>query len=77
MPCFDLLEEQTPEYINSIFDKNTKIIWVEASRALELYKYCDEVISMQTFWASWKATDLFEKFGFTVEIVVERVEEFI
>jgi len=77
MPCFDLLEEQTTEYINSIFDKNTKIIWVEASRWLELYKYCDEVISMTTFWASWKWEDLFEKFGFTVESVVKKVEEFL
>ncbi|MDQ7009254.1 MAG: transketolase [Candidatus Gracilibacteria bacterium] len=77
MPCFDLLEEQSPEYINSIFDKNTKIIGVEAARGLELYKYCDEVISMNTFGASGKATDLFEKFGFTVENVVERVELFV
>ena len=77
MPCFDLLEEQTREYIDSIFDKNTKIIAVEASRWLELYKYCDEVISMQTFWASWKASDLFKKFWFTVENVVEKIDRFI
>ena len=77
MPCFDLLLEQDSVYINSIFDKNTKIIWVEASRALELYKYCDEVISMETFWASWQAKDLFKKFGFTTENIVEKVEEFI
>jgi len=77
MPCFDLLLEQEENYINSIFDKNTKIIWIEASRGLELYKYCDEVISMQTFWASWKANELFKKFGFTVENIVEKVEGFI
>lgn len=77
MPCFDLLEKQSQNYKDSIFNKNTKIIWVEASRWLELYKYCDEVIWMDDFWASWKATDLFEKFWFTKENIIKKTKEFI
>ncbi len=73
MPCFDLLEEQTDEYIDEILDLDTKIIWIEAARWLELYKYCDDVIWMDSFWASGKADMLFEKFGLTVEGVLERV----
>ncbi|MDN5101408.1 transketolase [Aliarcobacter butzleri] len=65
VPCFDLLMEQSKEYVERIINKNTKVYAVEAARALEYYKYSDVVFGMETFGASGPANDLFEEFGFT------------
>jgi len=37
VPCFDLFDEQDNEYKNSVIDPNTKVLAVEAARALEYY----------------------------------------
>jgi len=65
VPCFDLLLEQSDEYISKIIDKNTKIYAIEAARALEYYKFADVVFGMDTFGASGPADKLFDEFGFT------------
>ncbi|MFX4155161.1 transketolase [Aliarcobacter butzleri] len=65
VPCFDLLMEQSKEYVERIINKNTKVYAVEAARGLEYYKYADVVFGMKTFGASGPANDLFEEFGFT------------
>ena len=65
VPCFDLLMEQSKEYVDRIINKNTKVYAVEAARGLEYYKYADVVFGMETFGASGPANDLFEEFGFT------------
>jgi transketolase len=66
VPCFDLLMEQSKEYVEKIIDPKTKVYAVEAARALEYYKYADVVFGMETFGASGPANDLFEEFGFTI-----------
>ncbi|MGP1485686.1 MAG: transketolase [Campylobacter sp.] len=66
-PCFDLLCEQTSDYLDEILDKNTKIIAVEAASGLEWYKFADEIYSMKSFGESGKADALFDHFGFTGE----------
>jgi len=65
VPCFDLLLEQSDEYISKIIDQNTKVYAVEAARALEYYKFADVVFGMDTFGASGQADKLFDEFGFT------------
>ena len=67
VPCFDLLMEQSKEYVEKIIDPKTKVYAVEAARGLEYYKYADVVFGMETFGASGPANDLFEEFGFTIE----------
>ena len=67
VPCFDLLMEQSKEYVEKIIDPKTKVYAVEAARALEYYEYADVVFGMETFGASGPANDLFEEFGFTIE----------
>ena len=73
VPCYDLLQEQPKEYIEKIIDKNTIIFALEASTALEYYKYANIVIGMDTFGASGKADELFEYFGFTVEKLKSKI----
>lgn len=67
VPCFDLLMEQSKEYVEKIIDPKTRVYAVEAARGLEYYKYADVVFGMETFGASGPANDLFEEFGFTIE----------
>ena len=63
-PCFDLLCEQSGEYLDKILDKNSVVIAVEASRGLEWFKFADHVYGMKGFGASGKAAELFSHFGF-------------
>ncbi|NPA60768.1 MAG: transketolase [Epsilonproteobacteria bacterium] len=72
VPCFDLFDEQPEEYKEQIIDRDTKVLAVEASRAIEYYKYADDVLGMDSFGASAPAKELFNKFGFTVEGVMRR-----
>ena len=74
-PCFDLLCEQSREYVDKILDPQTKIIAVEAASALEWYKFADEIYSMKSFGESGKAGALFEYFGFTPEKIAEFAQE--
>lgn len=75
VPCFDLLMEQTKEYVEKIIDKNTRVYAVEAARALEYYKYADVVFGMETFGASAPADKLFDEFGFTIDKLKAKIVE--
>ena len=74
VPCYDLLIEQDASYINSIIKQGTKTVAIEAARGLEWYRFADTVISMDTFGASAPADQLFEKFGFSVDSIVEKIK---
>ncbi|TLT02828.1 transketolase [Aliarcobacter cibarius] len=73
VPCFDLLVEQSEDYINKIIAPKTKVYAVEASRGLEYYKFADVVFGMDTFGASGPADKLFEEFGFTIDKLKEKI----
>ena len=74
VPCFDLFIEQDKAYIDSIILGTTKKVAIEAARGLEWYRFADEVIGMDTFGASAPAEKLFEKFGFSVENILEKIK---
>ena len=74
VPCFDLFIEQEQSYIETIIDPKTKKVAIEAARGLEWYRLADEVIGMDSFGASAPASQLFKKFGFTVESVMEKIK---
>ena len=73
VPCFDLLMEQSKEYVEKIINPKTKVYAVEAARGLEYYKYADVVFGMETFGASGPANDLFEEFGFTIDKLKNKI----
>ena len=74
VPCYDLFIEQDAAYINEMIIPDTKKVAIEAARGLEWYKLADEVIGMDTFGASAPASQLFEKFGFTVDAILEKIK---
>lgn len=64
-PCFDLLCEQSKEYIDTIFEPSSKVLAVEAASGLEWYKFADQILGMTSFGASAPSKELFKFFGFT------------
>ncbi|MBA1432736.1 MAG: transketolase [Epsilonproteobacteria bacterium] len=73
VPCYDLFIEQEDSYIDEMIVPTTKKVAIEAARGLEWYRLADEVIGMDSFGASAPAGKLFEKFGFTVDAVVAKI----
>ncbi|MBD3807526.1 MAG: transketolase, partial [Epsilonproteobacteria bacterium] len=71
-PCLDLFNEQSIEYKKAVIDPNTKVLAIEASSAVEYYRYADDVLCMESFGASAPAELLFEKFGFTIPNIMKR-----
>lgn len=74
VPCYDLFIEQDADYINSVIIKGTKTVAIEAARGLEWYRFADTVIGMDSFGASAPAGQLFDKFGFSVENILEKIK---
>ena len=74
VPCYDLFIEQEQSYIDSIIKPDCKKVAIEAARGLEWYRLADTVIAMDTFGASAPAGQLFEKFGFSVDSILEKIK---
>ena len=76
MPSWELFEEQSDEYKESVLPKAVRArLAVEAAADFGWHKYVGldgDVICMHGFGASAPAGTLFKDFGFTVEHVVER-----
>ena len=72
VPCLDLFNEQSAEYKRQVIKPDTKVLAVEAATAVEYYRYADDVLGMESFGASAPADQLFERFGFTIEGIVQR-----
>ncbi|WP_154861607.1 transketolase, partial [Clostridium diolis] len=76
MPSFELFDVQDEAYKESVMPNKVRArVAVEALTSFGWHKYVGidgDVISLDTFGASGKAEILFEKFGFTVENVVEK-----
>lgn len=79
MPSWELFEEQCDEYKEEVLPSNVrKRLAVEAGSSLGWHKYVGldgKIIAMEGFGASGPGNQLFEKFGFTVENVVEKALE--
>ncbi|MGN8510081.1 transketolase [Helicobacter pylori] len=74
-PCFDLLVEQDESYFKELF--KGKVLVIEASRAIEWYRFADKIIGMDSFGSSAKGDKLFEKFGFSVENVTTQAKRLL
>lgn len=72
-PCFDLLLAQDTKYRQELFGAS-KVLAIEASRALEWYVFAHDVVGMTSFGASGKGETLFVRFGFSVENIVQRAK---
>jgi len=77
-PSWELFEEQDDAYRESVFPKNvTARLAVEAGATLGWERYARSVLGLDHYGASAPYKVIFEKFGFTVENVVEKAKELL
>ena len=80
MPCTTRFDRQTKEYRESVLTPGTPVLAMEASRTDLWWKYFTgrgDVLGVDTFGESAPACVLWERFGFTVENVVAKVEQLL
>jgi transketolase len=74
LPCWELFEEQTQEYKDSVLPTSVKKrVSVEAGSTMGWHKYVGSegaVIGIDTYGASAPGPTCYEKFGFTVDNVL-------
>lgn len=76
MPCTNIFDHQTPEYIKSVLGGGKHMVAIEAGVADTWYKYVGTngtIISIDTFGESAPASTLFNHFGFTVEAILAKL----
>lgn len=81
VPCMDIFETQSPEYIEEVLPSAVRIrLAVEAASPMPWYKYIGldgDVVAMNSFGASAPAKVLFDHFGFTVANVVDKAKALV
>jgi len=81
MPCWDLFEEQSAEYKESVLPSAVRArVAVEAGTPIGWERYVGlegKVVGQKQFGASGPAKEVFKHFGFTVENVVAHAKESI
>jgi transketolase len=81
VPCMDVFEAQSPEYIEEVLPSAVRTrLAVEAANPMPWYKYVGldgDVVAMDTFGASAPAKVLFDHFGFTVANVVDKAKALV
>jgi len=75
MPCWELFEEQDQSYQDEVLPPDVKKrISIEAASPMGWYKWVGsegDIIAVETYGASAPAEIIFEKYGFTVDNVVQ------
>ena len=81
VPCMDIFETQSPEYIEEVLPSAVRTrLAVEAASPMPWYKYIGldgDVVAMNSFGASAPAKVLFDHFGFTVTNVVDKAKALV
>lgn len=81
MPSWDLFEQQSEEYKNSVLPPNVKArLAIEMGSSLGWERYTGDhgaIMAIDRFGASAPGEIIMKEYGFTVENVVKRVEELV
>jgi transketolase len=72
LPCWAWFEEQSETYRAEVLPPGVPALSVEAGATFGWSRYADDSIGLDHFGASAPGAVVMEKFGFTVENVVER-----
>jgi transketolase len=74
LPCWEWFEEQDDDYKDEVFPPGVPVLSIEAGTTFGWERYADDSIGIDHFGASAPGSVNMEKFGFTVEHVVERAQ---
>jgi transketolase len=81
MPCVEVFEKQSEKYKQSVLPNGVRArVAIEAGATMCWYKYVGldgKIIGIDTFGESAPAGKLFVKYGFTVDKVVDAVNELV
>jgi transketolase len=77
MPCWELFEQQSDDYRQSVISKGTAKVAIEAGCSAAWYKYIGEdggLVTIDRFGASAPGDVVMDKYGFNVGNVVQTVK---
>ncbi|CAG8542985.1 8543_t:CDS:10, partial [Ambispora gerdemannii] len=77
LPSLELFEEQSIEYKRTVFPDGIPVISVEALTTFGWSKYAHVSVGMTTFGSSGPYQQLYKKYGFTPENLVEKARKTI
>lgn len=80
MPCTNVFDEQDEAYRREVLPAGVPVLAIEAAKTDLWYKYFSgkgDVLGVDTFGESAPAGVLWERFGFTVDNVVAKVEQLL
>ncbi|MBV8961376.1 MAG: transketolase, partial [Actinobacteria bacterium] len=69
MPCWELFEQQDPDYQDAVLSDDLPSLAVEAASSFGWERYADATVSIDRFGASAPGNVVMEKLGFTGENV--------
>ncbi|KAJ3050661.1 Transketolase [Rhizophlyctis rosea] len=77
LPCWELFEEQSLEYKETVFPAGVPTLSVEAMTTFGWGKYAHASVGIDTFGASAPAPLLFKKFGLVPDAVAEKAKKLV
>ena len=77
MPCWELFDKQSKDYKIEIFPMGVPVLSVEASSPYGWSKYANASHGMTTFGASGSQPDVYEKFGFTPQVIAKKGKQLV
>jgi len=72
-PCWELFEEQSQEYKESVFPQGIPVVSIEVMSTLGWHKYAHYPIGIDTFGKSAPAPAVYKYFGFVPDVLAEKV----
>ncbi|TPX59034.1 hypothetical protein SpCBS45565_g07843 [Spizellomyces sp. 'palustris'] len=77
MPCWELFEEQSVEYQQSVFLDGVPAVSIEAMSTFGWQKWAHLTIGIDTFGASGPYKDLYKKFGLVPDVIAAKAKKLI
>ncbi|KAI9091828.1 Transketolase, thiamine diphosphate binding domain-containing protein [Phlyctochytrium arcticum] len=77
MPCWELFEEQSIEYQESVFPAGIPVISIEAMSTMGWAKWAHVSLGIDTFGASGPYKELYKKFGLVPDVVATKAKKVI
>ncbi|RKO91200.1 Transketolase, thiamine diphosphate binding domain-containing protein [Blyttiomyces helicus] len=76
-PCWELFDEQSQEYKESVFPEGVPVLSIEAMSTYGWEKWAHASIGINTFGASAPAKDLYKKFGLTPDQIAPKAKKLV
>jgi transketolase len=77
MPSWELFDEQTPEYVESVLPESMPRVAIEAAATVGWERWADAILGIDAFGASAPGPELMERFGLTPTALADAVTGFL